>query len=137
VTVRRLRVVAAVVRRGDAILVTRRPDRPGRPGQWEFPGGKVEAGEHEPAALTREIREELGCEVTVGPLLLRHRHAYPDLEVELAFFACALAPGAAPAPLGVAEVAWAPVGTLAAYDFLEADRAVLGELEARSAPFAS
>lgn len=132
-----IRVVAAVVRRGDAILVTRRPDRPGRPGQWEFPGGKVEAGEPEQAALAREIREELGCGLRVGPLLLRHRHRYPELEVELAFYACTLPAGATPAPLGVAEIAWAPAGSLATYDFLEADRAVLGELETLSAPFAS
>ncbi len=136
-TVREVLVVAAVVRRGDELLVTRRPDRPGRPGQWEFPGGKVEPAEREEAALVREIREELGCGVEVGPLLLRHRHRYPDLQVELAFYACALAPGAAPAPIGVAEIAWARVGTLARYDFLEADRAVLGELEARSAPHAA
>ena len=126
---RGIRVVAAVVRRGDTILVTRRPDRPGRPGQWEFPGGKVEEGEADPAALAREIREELGCHVAVGPLLLRHRHRYPDLEVELAFFGCALDPGAQPMPLGVAEIAWAPAGTLAQYDFLEADRAILPEIE--------
>jgi 8-oxo-dGTP diphosphatase len=122
-------VVAAVIRRGDAILVTRRPDLPGRPGQWEFPGGKVEAGEGDAEALAREIREELGCDVAVGPLLLRHAHRYPDLEVELLFHACALAPGVEPAALGVAELAWARIGTLAGYDFLEADRAVLGELE--------
>lgn len=136
-TVPEVRVVAAVVRRGDAILVTRRPDRPGRPGQWEFPGGKVEPDEAEDAALAREIREELGCDVSVGPLLLRHRHRYPELAVELAFYACALAASAVPAPLGVAEIAWARVGTLSAYDFLEADRAVLGALETLSAPFAS
>lgn len=126
---KRLRVVAAVVRRGDAILITRRPDRPGRPGQWEFPGGKVEAGESEPDALRREVREELGCEAAVGRLLLRHAHRYPDLEVDLAFYACALEPEPEPQPIGVAEIAWAAVGTLAGYDFLEADRAVLAEIE--------
>ena len=63
---RRLRVVAAVVRRRDEILVTRRPDRADRRGQWEFPGGKVEPGESEADALRREIREELGCAITVG-----------------------------------------------------------------------
>lgn len=125
----RLEVVAAVVRRGDTILVTRRPDRPGTPGQWEFPGGKVEPGEAEPEALARELREELGCEAVVGPLLLRHRHAYPELEVELAFYRCALAPGVEPRTVGVAALAWAPIGTLGSYDFLEADRAVLAELE--------
>ncbi len=123
-----IRVVAAVIRRGDAILVTRRPDRPGRPGQWEFPGGKVEAGEGAPEALRRELREELGCDAEVGALLLRHAHRYPDLDVELAFYRCALAPGASPAAIGVAELAWAREGTLASYDFLEADRAVLGEI---------
>jgi 8-oxo-dGTP diphosphatase len=132
--VRGIRVVAAVVRRGDAILVTRRPDAPGRPGQWEFPGGKVEPGEREEEALARELREELGCDAAVGRLLLRHRHRYPELEVELAFYACDLAPGVEPAALGVAELAWARAGTLDRYDFLEADRAVLGELERRSAP---
>ncbi len=128
----RLRVVAAVVRRGDAILVTRRPDRPGRPGQWEFPGGKVEAGEAEPEALRRELLEELGCHAEVGALLLRHAHRYPDREVELAFYRCALPPGAVPAAIGVAEIAWAREGTLASYDFLEADRAVLAEIERAS-----
>jgi 8-oxo-dGTP diphosphatase len=126
---RRLRVVAAVVRRADRLLITRRLDRPGHPGQWEFPGGKVEPVEDEPAALRRELEEELGCAAEVGPLLLRHAHAYPDLEVELAFYRCTLAPEAVPHPLGVAEIAWAPLGTLAGYDFLEADRAVLAELE--------
>src|SRR5512140_3813025 len=122
---KRLLVVAAVVRRGEDILVTRRPDRPGKPGQWEFPGGKVEAGEAEPEALRRELREELGCDADVGELLLRHRHRYPDLDVELAFYRCTLAPGVEPAPIGVSEIAWAAPGTLGRYDFLEADRAVL------------
>lgn len=125
----RIRVVAAVVRRGDTLLVTRRPDRPGRPGQWEFPGGKVEPGEGEREALRRELREELGCESEVGAPLLRHVHRYPDLEVELAFYACTLAPGAEPAPLGVAEIAWARIGTLSSYDFLEGDLAVLADIE--------
>ncbi len=126
---RRLRVVAAVFRRGREILITRREDRPGRPGQWEFPGGKVEGEEDERSALRRELREELGCEARVGRLLLRHAHRYPEFEVDLAFYACELEPGRAPEPLGVAELAWAEAGTLSRYDFLEADRAVLGELE--------
>lgn len=129
---RRLHVVAAVVRRGNEILVTRRHDRPGRPGQWEFPGGKVEPGEGEADALRREIAEELGCHLEVGSLLLRHEHAYPDLEVELAFYGGRLPPGEAPRPIGVAQIAWAEEGTLVAYDFLEADRSVLGELERAS-----
>ena len=129
---KRIRVVAAVVRQGRALLVTRRPDRPAAPGQWEFPGGKVEPGEAEPDALRREISEELGCAVDVGPLLLRHEHQYPALEVELAFYAARFPPGAEPRTLGVAELAWAAPGTLEGYDFLEADRAVLGAIERAS-----
>ncbi len=126
-------MVAAVVRRGDRILVTRRRDDAERGGLWEFPGGKVEPGEPEPAALAREIREELGCGIEVGPLLLRHRHRYPDLEVELAFYAGALAAGAEPRPLGVAELAWAEAGSLGSYPFCEADVAILPEIERASA----
>jgi 8-oxo-dGTP diphosphatase len=123
--IRRVLVVAAVIRRGGAILVTRRKDDAERGGQWEFPGGKVEAGESEPAALIREIREELGCDVEVGPLIARHVHRYPDLEVELAFHDCTLPPGAEPRALGVAAMEWAERGALGRYDFCEADLPVL------------
>lgn len=127
---RTIRVVAAVVRHGGRLLVTRRPDRGERPGQWEFPGGKVEPGEGEPEALAREIREELGCALAVGPLLLRHVHDYPDLRVELAFYECQLGPGEVPACLGVAALEWATPEALATYDFLEADLAVLPAIAA-------
>jgi 8-oxo-dGTP diphosphatase len=120
-----VRVVAAVIRRPGELLVSRRHAHAERGGQWEFPGGKVEPGEAEPDALRREILEELGCEVEVGRLLVRHRHRYPDLEVELAFYACRLPPGVEPRALGVAALEWAKDGTLASYDFCEADLPVL------------
>jgi 8-oxo-dGTP diphosphatase len=123
-------VVAAVIRGPAGTLISRRFAEVERGGQWEFPGGKVEPGESEPEALRREIREELGCDLEVGRFLLRHRHRYPDLEVELSFYDCRLPAGADPLPLGVAALAWAPPGTLASYDFCEADRPVLPALEA-------
>lgn len=127
---RRVRVVAAVVRRDGRILVTRRHGHAERGGQWEFPGGKVEPGESEPEALVREIREELDCAVDVGPLLARTVHRYPDLEVELAFYACALTPGSEPRLVGAAAMEWAEPGLLERYDFCEADRPVLPVLAA-------
>ncbi len=126
---RKVRVVAAVVQRGRSVLVTRRREDAERGGLWEFPGGKVEPGETEPQALVREIDEELACAIEVGPLLLRHTHRYPDLEVELAFYGCTLPEGVAPSPVGVAELAWAEAGTLASYPFCEADVPVLGDIE--------
>ncbi len=125
---RRARVVAAVVRRAGCVLIARRHGHAERGGQWEFPGGKVEPGESEPEALIREIGEELGCGIAVGRLLVRHRHRYPDLEVELAFYACDLPPGAEPRPLGAEALEWAEEARLSAYDFCEADRPVLGDL---------
>ena len=127
-TVRSVRVVAAVTVRDGLVLVTRRHGHAERGGQWEFPGGKVEPGEAEPEALRREIAEELECEVLVGPLLLRHHHRYADLEVELAFYRCALPEGAEPRPVGVAALEWCPPGALHGHDFCEADVPVLGEL---------
>jgi mutator protein MutT len=123
--VKRVRVVAAVLRRDGRILVTRRHAHADRGGQWECPGGKVEPGEAEPDALVREIREELDCGITVGPLLARTTHRYPDLEVELAFFACVLASGSEPRLVGAAAMEWAEPARLASYDFCEADRPVL------------
>jgi 8-oxo-dGTP diphosphatase len=123
--VKRVRVVAAVLRRDGRILVTRRHGHAERGGQWEFPGGKVEPGEAEPDALVREIREELDCAVVVGPLLARTTHRYPDLEVELAFYACTLVGVGEPRLVGAAAMEWAEPARLASYDFCEADLPVL------------
>jgi len=126
--VKRVRVVAAVIRRDGRILVTRR--LPGGPlgGLWEFPGGKVEPEESEPDALRREISEELGCDVAVGGLLFRHAHDYPHIHVDLAFYDCALPPGSEPRCLGVAELAWAEPDRLAEFAFCPADVAVLDRI---------
>jgi 8-oxo-dGTP diphosphatase len=123
--VKRVQVVAAVIRRGERVLVTRRP--PGGPlgGLWEFPGGKVEPGESEPDALRREIAEELGCDVRVERLLFRHSHDYPHIHVDLAFFACHMDEGAEPRCLGVAEIAWVEPERFRDLAFCPADVAVL------------
>lgn len=59
-------VAAALVREGHVLLVHRRPDRRAYPGVWDLPGGHVEAGETELAALTREMHEELGVQMAAG-----------------------------------------------------------------------
>lgn len=58
-----VRVIAAVIQRGDRFLVCQRPLHKRHGGLWEFPGGKVEVGETDRQAIERELREELGLEV--------------------------------------------------------------------------
>lgn len=66
-----------------AVLVSRRPDHAHQGGRWEFPGGKVEAGETVLGALGRELREELGVELQTAEPLLQTCHTYPEKTVLL------------------------------------------------------
>jgi 8-oxo-dGTP diphosphatase len=79
-----LHIAAGALRnaRGE-VLICQRPAHKLYPGEWEFPGGKVEAGESVEAALARELHEELGIRVTAARPLIRLRHDYPELAVDL------------------------------------------------------
>lgn len=124
----RLRVSAALILRDGKILICRRAATGAFPLKWEFPGGKVEEGEEPAAALVRELREELGIQAMVGPEVARIRHAYPSgPEVELLFFSV-LAFTGAPVNRGFAALEWAPLASLPAYDFLEADRSLIARM---------
>ena len=113
-------VVAAIIRRGDSILLTRRPPNVHLPNLWEFPGGKVEAGESLTSALQRELREELGIEAEVSDEYYTTTHHYQIKTVELHFFNCAIARGE-PRALEVAEFRWVKTSALRSYKFPEAD----------------
>ncbi|MBU0656666.1 MAG: Nudix family hydrolase [Gammaproteobacteria bacterium] len=79
-----LHVVAAVIRGNDGkILLAQRPAHKHQGGKWEFPGGKVEAGETPPTALCRELHEELGITATHFQPLVKVRHIYPERAVLL------------------------------------------------------
>lgn len=80
---KRIHVVAAVIACGDEILIARRPDHVHQGGKWEFPGGKLEAGESAADGLRREIHEELGILVQASRPLIRISHDYPDKQVLL------------------------------------------------------
>jgi 8-oxo-dGTP diphosphatase len=112
-------VSAAVVEQDGAFLLTRRASDAHLGDRWEFPGGKVEPGETLEASLVREIQEELGCGLEVGPLLLTSRHAYPEVHVELHFFASTLI--GAPVPQLGQAMRWVPRAELASLPFPEAD----------------
>ncbi len=82
-----VRVAAAVLTRaGSEFLLTQRPPGKAFAGYWEFPGGKIEAGETAQAALVRELEEELGIGVEQAVLWQTVHFTYPHAEVELHFF---------------------------------------------------
>lgn len=84
------RIAVAVVEHQGQFLVGIRPEGAKLAGMWEFPGGKVEAGESLAAAAERECAEETGLSVQVVELLLDQRFTYPHGVVHLFFFACRL-----------------------------------------------
>ena len=83
-------VAAALVDTAGRVLVAQRPPGKSLAGLWEFPGGKIEAGETPEAALVRELAEELGIAVAPGELapLAFVSHAYPDFHLGMLAFTC-------------------------------------------------
>src|SRR5256885_2743424 len=73
-------VAAAVYDRSGQVLIAQRPAGKPLAGRWEFPGGKVAAGESEHAALARELREELGIEITAGRPFMRSEEHTSELQ---------------------------------------------------------
>ena len=126
-----LRFVAAalIVRGGELLIGQRRADQP-MALQWEFPGGKIEAGESPEQALARELDEELGIQATIGPLVTRIRHNYRHGgAVDLQFFAVHEFSGEIVNRI-FQQVRWTKLEDLPGYDFLAADRGLIRDLAA-------
>lgn len=124
-------VVAGVVVEAGRVLLSQRKSGTHLAGAWEFPGGKVEPDEDPRAALARELREELGVEVTVGDPVEITFHRYPTKGVLLLFFAASRLPGSPePRALDVAAVRWAAIDELRDELFPPADVAVLAKVRA-------
>jgi 8-oxo-dGTP diphosphatase len=133
-------VVAALIEENGRMLICQRSRAGSFPLSWEFPGGKVEAGETLPEALTRELQEELGVSSTIGAEQYRTRHRYaqqPDLAdgLELVFFSAQIA--APPQNLAFEQILWERIEALSIYDFLPADRELVAQLVSRAAAPAS
>ncbi len=99
-------------------------------GSWEFPGGKVNAGESEADALARELREELGIAVTSSRPYMRLTHSYDDRNVELSMWIVEHYSGA-PQSLDGQRLKWVQPARLCDEDILEADRPFVEALRDR------
>jgi 8-oxo-dGTP diphosphatase len=126
----RILVTAGILWDGERVLACQRRAGTRFGLKWEFPGGKVEAGESLEASLARELSEELGIAATVGAEVHRTDHTYPGtIGVRLVFFHVRRYEGV-PRNLAFEQVAWLRPAELAGYDFLDADRAVVARLAA-------
>jgi 8-oxo-dGTP diphosphatase len=124
-----VRVAVAVLQRPDGrvLLAQRLPGTP-YPGYWEFPGGKLEAGESAPAALARELKEELGIEIVRAAPWLVQRYAYAHAHVELNFFRVFAWRGEPRGRMDQA-IAWQAPGAFDVTPLLPANAAILRALE--------
>jgi mutator protein MutT len=121
-------VVAAVIEHDKRFLLTRRQDGVHLAGHWEFPGGKVGAGESHAEALRREIVEELDTDVVVQELVLETTHAYPQRTVTLFFYRCELL--GLPTPMLGQQMEWVPRAELSSLLFPLADNELIRMLTA-------
>jgi 8-oxo-dGTP diphosphatase len=123
-------VVAAVIERSDRrLLIGQRRKNDSSPLKWEFPGGKVRDDESPQVALARELHEELGVTLAKSAEIGRVRHRYaetPD-ELEIRFYAAAIAEPEI-IPRTFEKVAWVLPKDLGDYDFLAANRELIAQL---------
>ena len=121
-----IRVVAAVIRDGDRVFATQRGYGDYK-GGWEFPGGKIEAGETPQQALVREIEEELDTEIEVGERIDTIEYDYPSFHLSMDCFWCTIRSGHL--VLKEAEDArWLTKETLGSVDWLPADRTIIANI---------
>ena len=121
-----IHVVAAVIFKDGKIFATQRGYGAFKDG-WEFPGGKVEAGETKEEALVRECREELAITLDVGEVFCEVTHVYPDIRVHLTLFNASIAAGI-PQKLEHNDIRWITPAEIPQYDFCPADKVILKKI---------
>ncbi len=130
----RVRVVAgALFDAAGRVLIAERPAGKHLAGRWEFPGGKIAAGESREQALARELHEELGIVVHGSEPLVSLVHDYAERQVELHLHLVQGWDGNARG-LDGQRLKWVPLAELGGEDILEADRPFIDALQRRGPP---
>jgi 8-oxo-dGTP diphosphatase len=125
----RLRVVAAALFDAQGrVLIAERPAGKHMAGWWEFPGGKVAAGESDTQALARELREELGIESRAVAEIMTLSHEYPDRVVDLVLWRAEIMRGE-PQSLDAQQLKWVDPRALGAEKMLPADEPFIAALQ--------
>lgn len=114
-------VVAAVLERDGQVLICQRRAGSRHGLKWEFPGGKVEAGEAPQKALRRELQEELGIQASIGPEIVRYGYQYPGRSPILLIFFRVNEFTGEPVNREFEQFRWEARQRLPEYDFLEGD----------------
>jgi 8-oxo-dGTP diphosphatase len=125
--IKTIRVVAALVARDGRYLITRRRETAVLPLLWDFPGGRVERGESDEAALAREVAERLGATVAVGQLISFVNHPYEKYAVDLYLYECTLLSDQLHCH-AVKEYAWVTSTEMESYPFTPVDEASMSKL---------
>jgi 8-oxo-dGTP diphosphatase len=121
-------VAAGILQQGGRILICQRKPTGAFPLQWEFPGGKVEAGEDARTCVKRELQEELAIEADIGSEISAFQYTYPNgFQVSLVFFRVSGYTGEM-ANQAFEQILWVEPSELLSYDFLEADRALVARI---------
>ena len=122
--------VAIISNQQGKILIDRRKAHGEMGGLWEFPGGKIEAGETIEECIKREIQEELGIEIVVGNLIITIAHQYETFNVTLYVHDCQYLSGE-PQPLECDEILWVGSSELNQYQFPQANSQIIDILQKR------
>ncbi|MBE8721226.1 (deoxy)nucleoside triphosphate pyrophosphohydrolase [Sphingobacterium pedocola] len=122
-----LHVTCAIIKQDNTILICQRSAKMKLPLKWEFPGGKIEQGESKEECLMREIKEELGIDVTLGRELSMVEYHYPEFAICLYPFECTLS-GGEPHPTEHAKAIWVDCNELLNYDWAAADLPIVQAL---------
>jgi 8-oxo-dGTP diphosphatase len=124
-------VAGLVFDAGGRVLIAQRPAGKALAGRWEFPGGKVAAGETARAAIVRELREEIGIEVGDAERLMYYAAVYPGRTIWLDVWAIKGWSGE-PRGLDAQALEWVEPSRLCEHDILEADAPIVAALSSRS-----